>query len=135
MKKTYEEVKKDLKELHKINRAITVYLRAKQNREDIIKDLKATGKATVNPELMEIIDENLKKIRCNKDLNEWARLENLYLDAINELNNMGQRLITQYFLNGLTYKTIAKKENYSHQNIQKIISQQIRIIRDIINNK
>ena len=134
MAKTYEEVKKDLKELHKSNRTITVYLRAKQNRQEMIQDLKATGKATVNPELMEILDQNLKKLKVDK-VEEWAILENQYLDAINALDELGQRVITQYFINGLTYEKIALKENYSWENIRKIVNRRIRQIRDIINNK
>ena len=133
MKKTYEEVKKELKELHKSNRAITVYLIAKQNREDIIKDLKATGKATVDPELMEIIDENRKKIKCNKDLNEWARLENLYLDAINQLDELGQRLITNYYINGLTFEKIGRNEGYQADTIRKKINKGIKYITYLIN--
>ena len=132
MIKTYEEVKADLKQLHISNYKITSYLKAKQNREQMIADLKATGKATVNIELMEILDSNVKKIKMD-DIIEWARLENQYMDAINSLDDFGKRIITAYFLNARTYEQVAEAEMYTRQHIARLIDKEVLNIMEIIN--
>lgn len=132
MEVTYEQVKKDLRNLKHLEYSIQTFTQANERLKRQYELHKKDGLST-EAELEKLL-EAIKRLDASKFIRKSIEKKDKYFSAISQLEPMNQTIIVDSVINGVTYWKIGNKLGFSEIAIKKRVERSIRQIMEIINN-
>ena len=122
---TFEQVKKDLRNLKHLEYSIQTFLVASEKFKKQYENHRENG---ATEEQLKIFKESIDKLDANEFIKQSILKKEQYFDAISHLEPINQTIIIDSVINGETYWKIGNKVGFSEVAIKKRVNKSIRQI-------
>ena len=126
------KVKSELRLLKHLNYMINSQMEVKERHSQRLELLKATEQTkSVKDDILRL-EGLLSKLNIEDNIIKATKLENKYVEAINNLGGLDKTIITDAYINGKAYWKIGNEIGYSERGIQKRVSIALKKIADYV---
>lgn len=126
---TFEQVKRELRNLRHIEYAIRTFSEA---RSRLLHQYEECAK-TEDTETLEKLKESISKLDANEFIRKSIVKKDLYFNAIACLEPINQTIIIDSVINGVPYWKIGKQLGFSEVAVKKRVNKAIHQIAEIMN--
>lgn len=114
-----ERVKRELRQLRRINHGIDVYLSLRERHEKRLAFLRALEPCEEVTREIERLEGLVASMETARYIAEATRIEEKYMETINALEPVDRTIILEGYINGVPYWKIGRDIGYSERGIQK----------------
>lgn len=126
------KVKAELRLLKHLNYIINSQMEVKARHLQRLELLKATEQTqNVKDDILRL-ESLLSKLKIEDNIIKATKLENKYVEAINNLGGLDKTIITDAYINGKAYWKIGNEIGYTERGIQKRVSIALKKIADYV---
>lgn len=136
LNKSTNLIKKELRFIKKINLAIDTYIATATQLQKRIDWLESLRQSTNVKKDIISTRRVLSRLEYKSNINRLNQLEELYLNAIQQLDDEYDKLLlTKIYIQGQTFTQTASQLGYSTDALKKRAVRAIKKLKNIINNK
>lgn len=135
MKASHRRVKEELRQLRVLNHTIRSAEQTRKMYEARLSILQRVPEDKQNKELIARLEELLDKLRVEKEIEKAAKIEEKYINALNQLSPLDRSIIKDACINGKAYWKIGQEIGYSERWIQDRVHKIIEQIVELLSRK
>ena len=135
MKATHKRVKDELRQLRVLNHTIRSAEQTRKMYEARLSILQRVPEDKQNKELVARLEELLDKLKVEKEIEEAAKIEEKYINALNQLSPLDRSIIKDACINGKAYWKIGQVIGYSERWVQDRVRKIIEQIVELLSRK
>ena len=129
---SFEQVKKDLRNLKHIEYSIQTFTEAQEKLQRQYDKHKQNESAKA--EDLHKLKESMKKLDVNGFIKQSILKKEKYFEAISHLEPINQTIIVDSVINGVAYWKIGNRIGFSEVAIKKRVNKSVKQIVDYLNN-
>lgn len=114
-----ERVKRELRQLRRINHGIEVYLSIRERHEKRLAFLRSLERSLEVVAEIERLEQLVASMDTAKAIMEATRIEEKYMAIINTLEPVDRTIVLEGYISGVPYWKIGREIGYTERGIQK----------------